>query len=150
MASVLTGRVKWFSNPRGFGFITVSDKASEHCGKDIFAHHSKIKVEEPQYKYLVQGEYVQFELDTTANGAHEFQANEITGCNGGKLMCETRRDNRSRATEETVGAEVAGGAGVPPPKRILRRPPVAKDAVQSSDEPGFTQVSKKRQSRTKK
>lgn len=145
MTSVLTGRVKWFSNPRGFGFITVSDKTSEHFGKDIFAHHSKIKVEEPQYKYLVQGEYVQFELDTTTNGEHEFQANEITGCNGGKLMCETRRDNRSRAVDtDAVAAEVVGGAGVPPPKRIMRRPPA------QSDDAGFTPVARKRQTKPKK
>jgi CspA family cold shock protein len=88
-----TGRVKWFNNKAGYGFITVTDGAKS--GTDVFVHHSSIKVDSEQYKYLVQGEYVDFALaDTNGVGEHEFQAGEVCGIKGGKLMCETRRDSR--------------------------------------------------------
>ena len=94
--SVLIGRVKWFNNKAGYGFITVTD--GEHSGKDVFVHHSYIKVSDEQYKYLIQGEYVNFNLDNTPNGNHEIQAANVSGINGGKLMCETRREFRETRT----------------------------------------------------
>jgi CspA family cold shock protein len=87
------GRVKWFNNKAGYGFITVTD--GSRSGSDIFVHHSSIKVDSEQYKYLVQGEYLEFSLSETKTETHEFQAGEVSGINGGKLMCETRRDLRS-------------------------------------------------------
>jgi len=92
----LIGRVKWFTNKTGYGFITVTD--GDHAGSDIFVHHSSIIVSSEQYKYLVQGEYVQFKLDTTVTGTHIVQAGEVSGINGGKLMCETRNDFRQSHT----------------------------------------------------
>ena len=86
----LTGRVKWFNNKAGYGFITVTD--GSRSGSDIFVHHSTIGVASQQYKYLVQGEYVDFELSATQGGAHEFQAINVVGIKGGKLMCETRHE----------------------------------------------------------
>lgn len=86
----LTGRVKWFNNKTGYGFITVTD--GERSGSDIFVHHSTIGVSSQQYKYLVQGEYVDFDLISTQGGAHEFQATNVVGIKGGKLMCETRHE----------------------------------------------------------
>ncbi len=81
------GRVKWFNNKDGYGFIT-----STQTNTDIFAHHSAISVVD-QYKYLVQGEYVEFELVNTQNNPnHKVQASNICGINSGKLMCETRND----------------------------------------------------------
>ena len=86
----LTGRVKWFNNKAGYGFITVTD--GSRSGSDIFVHHSVIGVASQQYKYLVQGEYVDFELSATQGGTHEFQAINVVGIKGGKLMCETRHE----------------------------------------------------------
>lgn len=86
----LLGRVKWFNNKAGYGFITVTD--GERSGSDIFVHHSAINVENQQYKYLVQGEYVDFDLIQTESETHEWQASKVAGIKGGKLMCETRRD----------------------------------------------------------
>lgn len=82
------GRVKWFNNKAGYGFITVTD--GDRSGSDIFVHHSSIGVSSQQYKYLVQGEYVEFELVTLNGGSHAFQASNVNGIKGGKLMCETR------------------------------------------------------------
>jgi len=87
---IITGCVKWFNNKAGFGFITVTD--GEKVGSEIFVHHSNIDVSNQQYKYLVQGEYVEFELLPSKSDAHEWQAAKVHGIKGGKLMCETRRE----------------------------------------------------------
>ncbi len=87
-----TGRVKWFNNKAGYGFITVT---SGSVTGDIFVHHSALSVSEEQYKYLVQGEYVDFDMFRVEGGQHEWQAANVRGCNGGQLMCETRREMRS-------------------------------------------------------
>ena len=93
----LTGRVKWFNNRAGFGFVTVleGDKKDE----DIFVHHSGIVVNSEQYKYLVQGEYVSFVLRESDNSDHPYQAGDVRGVLSGWLMCETRNANRSSRDE---------------------------------------------------
>ena len=85
----LLGCVKWFNNKVGYGFITLSDGSSE---QDIFVHHSALNTSDEQYKYLVQGEYVCFELvkSTEPDSKHDYFAGNVSGVNGGKLMCETR------------------------------------------------------------
>jgi cold shock CspA family protein len=83
------GQVKWFNNKAGYGFITTND--GESVGKDIFVHYTSISVTNSQYKYLTQGEYVEFKLEKSTSDKHELQANEVSGVNGGKLMCEVRR-----------------------------------------------------------
>lgn len=98
----VTGRVKWFNNKRGFGFITVI--SGENVGADVFAHHSAINAHDDQFLYLVQGEYVDFLLKpsdkssnvSTEEGSvsHRWEAQSITGICGGLLMCETRNANR--------------------------------------------------------
>jgi CspA family cold shock protein len=102
----LTGRVKWFNNKTGFGFITaLTDSEGVKEGSDVFVHHSAVKVSQEQYRYLVQGEYVEFVLSKlTASGAadataskHEFQAVDVSGVKGGKLICETRWESRTTA-----------------------------------------------------
>ena len=98
-----TGRVKWFNNKAGYGFITVTD--GPKSGTDVFVHHSAIRVDSEQYKYLVQGEYIEFSFSDTKTDTHQFQAGEVSGINGGKLMCETRRDSRSSRTQYQDSSE---------------------------------------------
>lgn len=93
----LTGRVKWFNNKAGYGFITVTD--GSRSGTDVFVHHSALNVENQQYKYLVQGEYVEFCLVKTESQTHEWQADKVVGIKGGKLMCETRRETKFARNE---------------------------------------------------
>jgi len=88
--SRVTGRVKWFNNKAGYGFITVTD--GEHLGSDMFVHHTAISVINQQYKYLVQGEYVELVIEKSKGGVHEYQAVKVSGIKGGKLMCETRNE----------------------------------------------------------
>ena len=101
------GCVKWFNNKQGFGFLTVT--MGEHVGEDVFVHHSGIMVSEEQYRYLVQGEYVEFELSESGSEEHKWQASNIVGMNSGKLMCETR--NLVRKERLKNGKVVKDGEG---------------------------------------
>jgi cold shock CspA family protein len=101
-AQRLTGMVKWFNNKSGFGFITVCGE-DEFSGKDIFAHYSSIRVTNSQYKYLVQGEYIDFALVKSENEKHEFHAMDITGVMNGPILCETRRVASAMQTDEKKG-----------------------------------------------
>ena len=61
------GKVKWFSNQKGYGFIQTDD------GKDIFVHFSAIESE--GFKTLGQGQEVEFEISDGPNGP---QASNVT------------------------------------------------------------------------
>lgn len=101
----LTGRVKWFNNKTGFGFITIvggNDQFKD--ASEIFAHHSAIKVSQEQYRYLVEGEYVEFSVSSTTSGDHKFQAADVRGVKGGKLFCETRNEQRASASASAHAA----------------------------------------------
>jgi cold shock protein len=66
------GTVKWFSNQKGYGFITPEN------GKDVFVHFSAIQGE--GYKSLNEGEAVEFEI---TNGPKGEQATNVTRLGGG-------------------------------------------------------------------
>lgn len=132
----MLGRVKWFNNGAGYGFITVTDGV--HSGSDIFVHHSSIGAEN-QYRYLVQGEYVEFELQTMECGSHKYQATHVSGIKGGKLMCETRNENKKSRTayknSSREEAEVPKSTSTPRPSSSKpttrpKRPYVKKQQVQ--------------------
>jgi cold shock CspA family protein len=102
-----TGRVKWFNNKAGYGFITAT--TGTQAGTDVFVHHSGLAVSDQQYRYLVQGEYVEFQMNSVEGGTHRFQASDVTGIGRGMLMCETRRSFR-----ETQGSEQESQAAPAP------------------------------------
>jgi CspA family cold shock protein len=56
-----TGKVKWFNDQKGFGFI-----ASEKDGKDVFVHHTAI--EGQGFKTLNDGEQVDYEYEEGPKG----------------------------------------------------------------------------------
>ena len=138
-----TGRVKWFNNKAGYGFITVTD--GPKSGTDVFVHHSSIKVDSEQYKYLVQGEYVDFILSDTKTQEHEYQAGEVCGIKGGKLMCETRRDVRVarttyRASRPSQKSEEDKPRAVAPPRAVAA--PRTRGQGPRDDKSGWTYVDK--------
>ena len=57
---MVNGKVKWFSNKKGYGFIQTDD------GKDIFVHFSAIESE--GFKTLGQGQEVEFEISDGPKG----------------------------------------------------------------------------------
>jgi cold shock protein len=59
--SVAKGKVKWFNDLKGYGFIT-SDRDSQ----DLYVHHSEIK--KNGYKTLKVGENVEFEVADSPEG----------------------------------------------------------------------------------
>jgi CspA family cold shock protein len=54
------GTVKWFSEKKGFGFI------SQEEGEDVFVHHSSIDM--PGFKTLAEGDRVSFEVEEADRG----------------------------------------------------------------------------------
>lgn len=101
-ASSNVGIVKWFNNKQGYGFLTVV--SDERKDEDLFIHHSALVTKSSQYKYLVQGEYVNFNFSKIENSDkdREWQAVNVTGVCGGKLMCETRNDNKQYSSKHNA------------------------------------------------
>ena len=56
----MRGRVKWFNNEKGYGFIEYKEN------EDIFVHYSAIS--QNGYKTLSEGQYVEFNLVETPKG----------------------------------------------------------------------------------
>lgn len=61
------GKVKWFSDQKGYGFIT------PESGNDVFVHHSSIQGE--GYKTLAEGQEVEFQIEKGPKGE---QATNVT------------------------------------------------------------------------
>jgi CspA family cold shock protein len=134
----ITGQVKWFNTKAGYGFITVCE--GEHSGKDIFVHYSSIKVVNSQYRYLVQGEYVDFCIVKPENDKYEYHAVDVSGVKGGLIMCETRRASydtqpRGRPNARKYRGQRENGAEE---VESSRKRPV------QGDDAGFEKVIKKR------
>ena len=55
-----SGKIKWFDNRRGFGFI------AQEAGQDVFVHHTSIIGR--GYKTLHEGDQVSFELVASVKG----------------------------------------------------------------------------------
>lgn len=63
----MRGKVKWFNNEKGYGFIEYNDL------EDIFVHYSAIRKD--GYKTLKEGDIVDFKLIETGKG---LQAIDVT------------------------------------------------------------------------
>ena len=79
------GKVKWFSNVKGFGFI------EKESGGDIFVHYSAVQKE--GYKTLEEGDQVTFEVTQSDKGV---QATSVV---------------RTARADKTSAADASQGAG---------------------------------------
>jgi CspA family cold shock protein len=57
-----TGKVKWFNDAKGYGFI------EQEGGDDVFVHFSSIQMD--GFKTLAEGQMVEFEIQAGAKGLH--------------------------------------------------------------------------------
>ena len=67
---MLVGKVKWFNNEKGYGFIEYN------TNEDIFVHYSQIQDE--GFKTLEEGQVVEFELVTGDKGLQAQNVFKIT------------------------------------------------------------------------
>lgn len=96
-----TGKVKWFNNAKGYGFIL-----PDAGGDDLFAHYSTILMD--GYKTLRAGQAVTFEVEAGPKGMHavEIRASDmacavIEGASG--------REYRMDGSFGAAGADALGG-----------------------------------------
>jgi len=64
------GKVKWFSNQKGYGFITRED------GKDVFVHYSAVKGD--GYKSLNEGDEVEFDVTQGPKGEQASNVSKVS------------------------------------------------------------------------
>ncbi len=79
----IRGKVKWFNNSKGFGFIGRAD------GPDVFVHYTAVNTD--GYKSLQEGEEVEFDIVQGAKGP---QAENVTKIAAPVQRQDTRVGNR--------------------------------------------------------
>jgi len=85
-----TGKVKWFNNAKGYGFIL-----SDSGGEDLFAHYSSIQTE--GYKTLKAGQSVQFDTKPSDNGTHAINITPLD-------MLSNSKNQQSENAEKVLGS----------------------------------------------
>ena len=70
-----SGKVKWFNNAKGYGFINEEGKT-----EDLFAHYSAIQMD--GYKTLKAGQAVTFEIIQGPKGLHAVNITNATVTSG--------------------------------------------------------------------
>lgn len=63
------GKVKWFSAPKGYGFVT------RESGEDVFVHFKAISAE--GYKTLNEGDEVEFEIEEGPKGPQAVNVKKV-------------------------------------------------------------------------
>ncbi|MGD9652899.1 MAG: cold-shock protein [Candidatus Dadabacteria bacterium] len=66
----LKGKVKWFNESKGFGFI------EQDNGKDVFVHYSAI--EGAGFRTLAEGDEVEFEVVESPKGLQASKVNKVS------------------------------------------------------------------------
>ena len=66
-----TGKVKWFNDQKGFGFIATDN------GRDVFVHHSVIQGD--GFKTLQENETVEYEFEDGAKGMKATKVRRLMG-----------------------------------------------------------------------
>lgn len=120
------GRVKWFNTKAGYGFVTLlgvdggvprgveggvprGDEGG--VAREVFVHQTGLRVGKEQFRYLVEGEYVELEVkETDGKGDRKYHGIEVRGIRGGYLMCETRNEGiKTRSIRESNKEKVNKG-----------------------------------------
>lgn len=90
-----SGRVKWFNNAKGYGFIL-----PDNGGADLFAHFSSIEME--SYKTLKAGQAVTFDIIDGDKGSHAINIIPEVDHNDSSSGTSQASENASSDHLETV------------------------------------------------
>ena len=77
-----SGKVKWFNNAKGYGFINEDGKSD-----DLFAHYSAIQMD--GYKTLKAGQAVEFEIIQGPKGLHAVKIMDAVTAAAAKAHSQT-------------------------------------------------------------
>lgn len=94
------GKVKWFNNAKGFGFI-ISDSG----GEDLFAHYSTIEMD--GYRTLKAGQTVSFEISQGEKGLHATQIKVVNAEVGESAVAAAPRAQAPRSPSRSPADAVA-------------------------------------------
>jgi CspA family cold shock protein len=84
--SMVSGKVKWFNNAKGYGFI-VADGRDE----DLFAHYSAIQMD--GYKTMKAGQPVSFDIIQGPKGLHAVNISSATTVNEAPAAVKQKQDS---------------------------------------------------------
>ena len=65
-----TGKIKWFNDAKGFGFVTPDDGS-----KDVFVHFSSIQGE--GFKSLAEGDKIEFDVQESEKGPNAANVRKV-------------------------------------------------------------------------
>ncbi|RHN61504.1 putative transcription factor CSD family [Medicago truncatula] len=100
--SKLTGKVKWFNDQKGFGFITPDDGSEE-----LFVHQSQIQTD--GFRSLAEGESVEYQIESDNDGRSK--AVSVTGPDGASVQGSRRGGGGGGGYERGGGGYGGGGGG---------------------------------------
>ncbi|WP_020409734.1 cold-shock protein [Hahella ganghwensis] len=95
------GKVKWFNNAKGYGFIIADEGNGDLCKEDLFVHFSSIQME--GYKTLKAGQAVAFEAQPSGKGFHAVNITPLDSPQRSEMT--TAEDKSSQRSEEDSTAE---------------------------------------------
>ena len=104
-----SGRVKWFDNRKGYGFINNLSNNAE-----VFVHHTGLKSQNGVFRTLYPGEYVEFDTHFDSQSNRDYAVN-VSGIQGGALLCENQgtrlmvRRTRPQGQQQPSGEQSADG-----------------------------------------
>ena len=116
-----TGTVKWFSDEKGFGFITPDDG-----GRDLFVHHSSITAD--GYRSLAEGSKVSYEEEaaprarrpsTSASSRRARAAHGVRGPRPARTACDARPWMPPVRPRSRPGGRIPPGRPVVYPARTM-------------------------------
>lgn len=90
-----TGKVKWFNNAKGYGFIR-----PDEGGDDLFVHYSYINME--GYKSLKAGQAVSYEIREANKGLHAVSIQALDTEEGDKTDIPVLKESISEETSKAV------------------------------------------------
>lgn len=100
MSNRIGGTVKWFNNPKGYGFINALKEGEQ----DIFIHYSSIVAKDGEYRTLKPQESVTFVLGGGSRGPYALQV--MADARASELQEDLRKMQEAGVTDEQKGARV--------------------------------------------